>query len=140
VLLIAAMLSDAELDELLAAATELGLFVLLEAFDTGDLERIARIRLPDTVRVLVGVNSRDLRTLAVDRDRFRLLAGEIRSDVPAVAESGIENAGDIEAVARLGFSLALVGSALMREGRAEQTAAAFIAAGRAARENPVPCS
>jgi len=131
ILLIAAMLDDTELDELIAAATELGLFVLLEAFGTDDLERIARLTLPaGPPATLVGVNSRDLRTLAVDFERFARLAGQIRPDVPAVAESGIVDARAIEAVAAKGYRLALVGSALMRDGNPEQAVAGLIAAGR----------
>jgi indole-3-glycerol phosphate synthase len=131
VLLIAAMLSDAELDELLAAAVELGLFVLLEAFEAGDLERLAGLSLPTAgPQILVGVNSRNLRTLEVDFGRFAQLAGQIRSDVPAVAESGIGGARDVETVAGLGYRLALVGSALMRDGDPGRTVAEFLSAGR----------
>jgi len=141
VLLITAMLSDADLDELIASAYELKLFVLIEAFDSDDLVRIARLQL-DTgnSRTLVGVNSRNLKTLAVDFDRFRHLAGEIRDDVPAVAESGIENTGDIETVAGLGYGLALVGSALMRDSDAKRTVAEFVAAGRNALRERARCS
>jgi indole-3-glycerol phosphate synthase len=141
VLLIAAMLSDAALDELLAAAAEHQLFVLLEAFDTDDLERIARLRLPtDRIGVLVGVNSRNLKTLAVDFGRFARLAAQIRVDVPAVAESGIDNADDIETVAAAGYRLALVGSALMRDGDPRATVARFIAAGRSTSAGRATCS
>lgn len=141
VLLIAAMLSDADLDEMIAAASELQLFVLLEAFDSDDLARIARLNLKaGSPRMLVGVNSRNLKTLAVDFDRFRQLSGEIRDDVPAVAESGIKNAGDIETIARLGFGLALVGSSLMRDADVQQTVAGFVAAGRAALQERSTCS
>jgi indole-3-glycerol phosphate synthase len=141
VLLIAAMLSDAGLDELIAAASEQQLFVLLEAFDSYDLARIARLNLNSgDSRVLVGVNSRNLKTLAVDFDRFRKLAGQIRDDVPAVAESGIEDAGDIETIAQLGYRLALVGSALMRDADVQRTVAGFVAAGRGALRERATCS
>jgi indole-3-glycerol phosphate synthase len=49
-----------------------------------------------------------------------------------VAESGIANEQDIAAVAVSGYRLALVGSALMRDGDPANTAAAFVAAGRSA--------
>jgi indole-3-glycerol phosphate synthase len=141
VLLIAAMLTDAQLDELAATAAELGLFMLLEAFDTDDLERLARLALPaGDIQVLIGVNCRDLKTLAVDFDRFALLAGELRDDLPAVAESGIDNTGDIEAVAGLGYELALVGSALMRDGEPGRAVADFVAAGRRAIARSAACS
>jgi indole-3-glycerol phosphate synthase len=140
VLLIAAMLDDAVLGDMLAAAAEYGLFVLLEAFDADDLERIARLALPATIQTLVGINSRDLKTLAVDFARFGALAGMIRSDVPAVAESGIDNRDDIETVADLGYSLALVGSALMRNGDPRQAVAGFVGAGRARLHGSHACS
>lgn len=141
VLLIAAMLTDAALDELVSAAAEQGLFVLLEAFDPEDLERIARLTLPGSgPRMLVGVNSRNLRTLAVDFGRFAELAGQIRADVPGVAESGINEAAEIEAVAALGYRLALVGSALMRDGDPAQRVADFVATGRAAVRGRATCS
>lgn len=141
VLLIVAMLSDAELDELLAAANQQGLFVLLEAFDTDDLERLAGLKFSASgTQILIGVNSRNLKTLAVDFNRFARLADQIRDDLPAVAESGIENTGDIEMIAKLGFRLALVGSALMRDEDVENTAAGFIAAGRAALRERATCS
>jgi indole-3-glycerol phosphate synthase len=139
VLLIAAMLDDATLAELVACAAELRLFMLLEAFDRDDLERIARLTLPQDATILVGVNSRNLRTLDVDFDRFAELAASIRSDVPAVAESGIENADSIECVARLGYAVALVGSALMRGGAAEHAVSGLVTAGRMARER-MACS
>jgi indole-3-glycerol phosphate synthase len=141
VLLIAAMLSDADLDEMTAAAAGLGLFVLLEAFDSDDLARIARLNLRSAQsQTLVGVNSRNLKTLAVDFGRFERLAGEMPDDVPAVAESGIETAADIETIARLGFSMALVGSALMRDADVQRTVAAFVTAGRGAIRERATCS
>jgi indole-3-glycerol phosphate synthase len=140
VLLIAAMLGDAELEELLGASAEQELFVLLEAFDEADLERIAALDLDRRSQVLVGINSRDLKTLAVDVGRFARLAGRLRGDVPGVAESGIESSADIEAVAGLGFSLALVGSALMRDGNPQAKVAELIAAGRGALEGRAACS
>ena len=141
VLLIAAMLTDAALDELFATARELGLFVLLEAFDSDDLDRLGRLAPAESdSQVLIGINSRNLKTLNVDFNRFGRLAGQIREDVPAVAESGIENVSDIEAVAKLGFCLALVGSALMRDDDAENTVASFIAAGRRVTRGQAACS
>ncbi|MFU8820095.1 MAG: indole-3-glycerol phosphate synthase TrpC [Gammaproteobacteria bacterium] len=134
VLLIVAMLADAALAELLAAAREQGLFVLLEAFDEADLERAAPWlgAAPGAPPVLVGVNSRDLRTLAVDPGRLARLAPRLPPGVPAVAESGLHTAADAAAAAALGYRLALVGTALMRAANPEQLAAAMIAAGREA--------
>jgi indole-3-glycerol phosphate synthase len=131
VLVIVTMLTDTEIDELLAAASENGLFVLLEGFNTKDLERIARFPLADSKQpVLAGVNCRDLKTLAVDFSRFMSLAGSLPARLPAVAESGIADEGDIRDVAAAGYSLALVGSSLMTSDDPASRLAAFITAGR----------
>ena len=117
VLLIVTMLSDPVIEELLRCAAECSLFVLLEGFDERDLERMTRF---DTTThspaapVLCGVNCRDLRSLEVDFDRFRKLAACLPPGLAAVAESGISGPAEIARVAQLGYSAALVGSALMR--------------------------
>ena len=134
VLLIVAMLSDTALAELLATAREQGLFVLLEAFDEADLERATKF-FPLAARVapvLVGVNTRDLRTLAVDPKRLARLAPRLPPGVPAVAESGLHTPADAAAAAALGYRLALVGTALMRAADPAALAGAMLAAGRGA--------
>lgn len=134
VLLIIAMLPGDTLGELVAAAREQGLFVLLEAFDEADLARAADHRCADPggAPVLVGVNTRDLRTLAVDPGRLARLAPFLPAGMPAVAESGLHVAADAAAAAALGYRVALVGTALMRAAHPGPLAAAMIAAGREA--------
>lgn len=114
VLLIAAMLDDARLREMLALAHELGLFVLLEAFDASELRRSAEVlqQIPHGT-VLVGLNSRDLRTLQVDPDRFATLRNAFPTGYTRVAESGVKDSASAAEVAGLGYHCALVGSALM---------------------------
>ncbi len=147
VLLIAAILDDRELREMLRATHQLGLFALVEVFDTADLERAAvaiRAAGPAVVdgrcRTLLGVNCRDLRTLAVDFGRFAALAPgghhaatprDLPGDIPWVAESGVESPAQAARVAGLGYRLALVGTALMRAADPAQLAAGLLAAGRA---------
>ncbi len=116
VLVIVTMLSDSDVATLLETADECGLFVLLEAFDERDLERISTLEITarGTLPVLCGVNCRDLTSLEVDFDRFRKLATHLPAGLPAVAESGIGGRDDAAAVARLGYRAVLVGSALMR--------------------------
>ncbi len=119
VLLIVTMLSDAKLRSMLDCAREHGLFVLLEAFDERDLSRIvASMSAEDLDAVqksslLFGVNTRNLRTLGVDPDRLQNLAGLLPPG-RCVAESGLHTAEDAARVAGWGYSLALVGTALMR--------------------------
>ena len=137
VLIIVTMLSDAEVAELMSCAAQCGLFVLLEGFGEADLERIGRIGAPPehSAPLLCGVNCRDLRDLAVNRDRFRQLAPYLPPHLPAVAESGMEGADDVADVANLGYRAALVGSALMRAGDAAQALAAMTAAAAHALES-----
>ncbi|MFU8895111.1 MAG: indole-3-glycerol phosphate synthase TrpC [Gammaproteobacteria bacterium] len=134
VLLIVAMLSDGVLGELLAVARQQDLFVLLEAFDEADLERAANFigESASGAPVLVGVNTRDLRTLAVDPGRLARLAPWLPPGAPAVAESGLRGAADAAAAAALGYGVALVGTALMRAPDPVELATAMLAAGREA--------
>jgi indole-3-glycerol phosphate synthase len=133
VLLILAMLDDARAGEMIAAAREQGLFVLLEAFDEADLDRAgALLATTSPGEVLVGVNTRDLRTLEVDAGRLEALAPRMPEGAPAVAESGILTPGDAARAALLGYELALVGTALMRSADPAALASQLIEAGRAA--------
>jgi indole-3-glycerol phosphate synthase len=134
VLVIVTMLGDDEVMALVGEAHALGLFVLLEGFDRADLERIATLDLPRTgPPVLAGVNCRNLKDLQVDFANFEALAGHLPPGLPAVAESGIENAEQIGTVAELGFDAALIGSALMRAEDPEAHLGALIERGRARR-------
>jgi len=135
VLVILAMLDDGEVRALLDCAADCGLFVLLEAFDERDLARVQPLaELGPRVQLLVGVNSRDLRTLEVRFSRFEALRDCLPPSLPAVAESGVSSVRDIEQVARLGYRLALVGSALMQTSNPAGQVAALLNAGRACRE------
>jgi indole-3-glycerol phosphate synthase len=116
VLLILAALSDAEARELAAAAAEHGLDVLAEVHDPGELERALLLG----VR-LIGINNRNLKTLAVDLGTTERLAQEVPADRIIVAESGIRGADDLDRLAASGARCFLVGETLMRE--ADVTAA-----------------
>jgi indole-3-glycerol phosphate synthase len=134
VLLIVTMLDDATVRALVDRARALGLFVLLEAFDRADLERLAPFDAPADggPPVLAGVNCRDLRDLNVRFTRFAELAPHLPRHLPTVAESGIGTADDIRSVASAGYRLALIGSSLMRAQNPAAALAALIEAGRAA--------
>jgi len=144
VLLILRMLDEAALAALLESCIEMHLFALLEAFDEADLARAQRLieRYRHDVRLLVGVNSRDLETLRVRSERLAALAPRLPAGVPRVAESGIESSADAAQCVRAGYDLALVGGALMKSTAPEQTVRTLLAAGRAAvapREVPSAC-
>ena len=137
VLLIASMLDDDKLRTMLGATFELGMFVLLESFDRNDLERVATLLQEEDYagkakegRLLVGLNTRNLRTLAVDSDRLEKFAPMLPV-APCVAESGLQTVHDAGNVAALGYRLALVGTALMRSDDPEALVAAMRAAGEA---------
>jgi indole-3-glycerol phosphate synthase len=143
VLVIMAMLDDATASELVDCAQRCGMFVLLEAFDRADLERLAPYDRPQQAgqQILAGVNCRDLRDLQVRFGRFAELAPFLPRHLPAVAESGITGAADIEAVAAANYRLALIGSALMRSADPARTLGEWLAAGRAATLGSLkPCS
>jgi indole-3-glycerol phosphate synthase len=121
ILLIAAMLDDGELTSMLDCAFEHDLFVLLESFDEIDLERtvhvLRRVKYREQAarkKFLVGVNTRNLRTLSVDPVRLLNFGPKLPQDVVCVAESGQHTAGDAANVADWGYDMALVGTALMR--------------------------
>jgi indole-3-glycerol phosphate synthase len=138
ILVIVTMLDDAAVRTLIASARACGLFVLLEAFDARDLERIAEDYDDDAgladPPILAGVNCRDLRDLNVRFARFAELAPLLPKRLPCVAESGIATAADVATVSKLGYRLALVGSSLMRAADPRAALAELVAAGRAARE------
>ena len=136
VLAILRMLSEPELEALVQQARALELFVLLEAFDERDLERLHGVlaRLGGT-GLLAGVNSRDLVTLQVVPARLEQLAPHLPTGIPRVAESGVATAADARRMAEAGYDLALVGSALMNGDDPAPLASAMLSAARAARAN-----
>ncbi|HET7676545.1 MAG TPA: tryptophan synthase subunit beta [Candidatus Limnocylindrales bacterium] len=137
VLLLAALHPAKRLTSLVAAARELGLEPLVEAHDARELERT----LASGAR-LVGINNRDLRTLAVDPERAVRLRPDVPDDRLVVAESGAREPPTLRAWRAVGFDAALVGEALMAAGddpaAVRARTAAFVEAGRppSAAEDP----
>ncbi len=136
ILIIVRMLQRKELDALIVAAQRLDLFVLIEAFDAADIE-VARELLAQhgggRSKLLLGINSRDLITLKVVPGRLEELVEKLPAGVPRVAESGVASVEDAARLARAGYDLALIGSALMTTEDPAKLLAAMIAAGRGAR-------
>jgi indole-3-glycerol phosphate synthase len=108
VLLIAGALAPDELARLLARAHELGLDALVEVHNGEELKAAL-----DAGAAIVGVNNRNLRTLAVDLDVSEELIARIPKGVTAVSESGIKTPEDIARFRRLGYHAFLIGERFM---------------------------
>jgi indole-3-glycerol phosphate synthase len=110
VLLIMAALDDGQAGELHTAAMSWGMDVLVEVHDEAELARA--LSLPTR---LIGINNRNLKTLAVDLTIAERLAPLVGSDRLLVAESGLSSPADLARMARAGASIFLIGESLMRE-------------------------
>jgi len=109
VLLIAAMLVPDQLKGFAELARGLGLVPLVEVHDEEDLNKILDLDLP-----IIGVNNRNLKTLAVDLDTtFRLLE-IIPPGRVVISESGIKSRQDVQRLQQAGVKAILVGEVLMR--------------------------
>lgn len=108
-LLIASVLRDLELKQLLRLARELKLDALVEVHTKEELDRALHAG-----SRLIGINNRDLQTLRVDRSVSEDLIRFIPKGIVAVIESGIETRREITRYQSLGASCFLIGTALMR--------------------------
>ena len=109
ILLIAACLSDAQMDELEAVARHLGMAVLVEVHDGAELARALRLKTP-----LLGINNRNLRTFEVSLETTLDLQAQVTADKLLITESGILNANDVARMRAAGVHAFLVGEAFMR--------------------------
>ena len=108
VLLIVAALAKSQLRDFYDLATEMGMAALIEVHTADELERAMEI----TPRI-IGVNSRNLKTLEVNRVAFSELIPQIPNEVIRVAESGISQRSDVEFAQSHGADAILVGEALV---------------------------
>jgi indole-3-glycerol phosphate synthase len=115
ILLIVAILDDAELRSLREMAAEFGMAALVEAHSAQELERAVH----SDARI-IGINNRDLNTFRVSLDTSVALARDIPDGVIKVSESGIFNADDIHRLMEAGFDAFLVGEHLVKSGDAAQ--------------------
>jgi indole-3-glycerol phosphate synthase len=110
VLLIMACLDDALAADLAKLAHKWDMDVLVEVHNAGELDRALRIESD-----LVGVNNRNLKTLAVDLATTEELAPKVPKDRVLVAESGLGSPADLARMARVGASAFLIGESFMRK-------------------------
>ena len=109
VLLIARVLSDAELASLSEAARAVGLAVVVEVHDAAEIGRAAAAT-PD----VIGVNARDLTNFATSLDTIEALGPALPAGPVRLAESGIRESGDVRRLRAAGYEAFLVGEALLR--------------------------
>jgi indole-3-glycerol phosphate synthase len=107
-LLIAAILSQGQLNELVSLSRSLGLRCLVEVHNADEVEKAVLSQAE-----IVGINNRDLNTFAVDINTTRRLRPLIPKEKIVVSESGIKSRKDIEKLRKWGADAVLVGEALV---------------------------
>ena len=110
ILLIVAALAQADLVRLQGRAWDLGLGALVEVHNEEELSRAV-----DAGARLVGVNNRNLRTLAVDVDASYRLAGKLPREVIGVSESGLRSRSDVDRLTAAGYRAFLIGERFMTD-------------------------
>ena len=116
ILLIVAALSNVQLRDLYQLSTELGMDVLVEVHDEEEAQRAI-----DLKAEIIGVNSRNLKTLEVSDLNFERIFPHLPKNVIKVAESGIATRAQVEFVESLGADAILVGESLVKSGDPEQS-------------------
>ncbi|MEK9724290.1 MAG: indole-3-glycerol phosphate synthase TrpC, partial [Rhodospirillaceae bacterium] len=122
ILLIMAALEDGQAAELAAAAADWGMDVLAEVHDATELDRA--LKLPTG---LIGVNNRNLKTLAVDIAMTEALAPRVPAGRVLISESGLYTPADLARMAAVGARCFLVGESLMRQDDVEAATRALMA-------------
>ena len=108
ILLIVAALNDTELRQLATAARDLGLAALVEVHNLEECDRALAAG-----AAIIGVNNRNLRTLQVDLEASRVIAGRIPAGVIGISESGLKTRDDLQAMTALGYQAFLMGERFM---------------------------
>lgn len=115
ILLIAAILTTAQMKQYLALAKDLGLDALVEVHDREELDRALEL---DTQ--LIGINNRNLHTFVTDLGTTETLIKAMPSGKTIVSESGISSVEDMAYVQQVGAHAVLIGEHFMRQPVVEQ--------------------
>jgi indole-3-glycerol phosphate synthase len=116
ILLIVAALSQTQLRDFYQFSKELGMDVLVEVHDENEAQRAI-----DLKAEIIGVNSRNLKTLEVSEKAFEIILPALPAQILKVAESGISNRQQVALVEQLGAKAVLVGESLVRAGNPVHT-------------------
>lgn len=114
ILLIMAALDDSRAQAFYDRAVALKMDVLIEVHDADELHRALRLKI-DPAHAMIGVNNRNLKSLAVDKRTGLDLAPDIPSGFFSVAESGLETRNDLDLFRAAGYRAFLIGESLMRQ-------------------------
>ncbi len=123
-LIIMAIVSDAQLDELLAAGKEFGLDALVECYDQSDFDRVPLDRVD-----ILGVNNRDLKNFEVDVHRGNSILKQAPTGTILVSESGISSGSDMALLHRENIDAVLIGEYFMRQTNPGKAVTSLIEAG-----------
>lgn len=121
ILLIMAILSDGQAQELESLAMDYGLDVLVEVHDEYEMARALMLNTP-----LLGINNRNLKTLKTDLATTESLADLVPQDRIIVAESGLATPADLQRMAQVGAKCFLIGESLMRQNDVEAATRALL--------------
>ena len=110
ILIIMASVSDAQAEELEAAATQWGMDALIEVHNAEELERASKLK-----SRMIGINNRNLNTFETSLDVTRQLSKKVPADRMIVCESGLFTPKDLSDMAMYGARSFLIGESLMRQ-------------------------
>ncbi|MFA5168187.1 MAG: indole-3-glycerol phosphate synthase TrpC [Candidatus Omnitrophota bacterium] len=108
-LLIASILSEEELKDLIGLGKELQMDVLVEIHSDAELKKAV-----EAGATIIGINNRDLKTLKVDPERARQLIPHVPKGIAVVVESGLSTHDELMMYKSLGAHAFLIGSTLMK--------------------------
>ncbi|MEH1820636.1 MAG: indole-3-glycerol phosphate synthase TrpC [Nostoc sp.] len=129
VLLIAAILSDRELQDFLQVIHDLGMNALVEVHTLAELDRVLKL---DNLS-LVGINNRNLADFTLDLGTTQQLLAERQQqlqslDITVVSESGLYTPADLSLVAEAGARAVLIGESLVKQSDVEQAVREILSA------------
>ena len=132
-LLIVAALEDAQLADLHALISELGMAALVEVHNEGEVERALKVGAK-----LIGINNRDLKTFHEDLETSARLVPHLPKDVTIVAESAIRSRADVQRMSEIGVDAVLVGEGLVKADNIAGQVQAFSSQARQKTQGSLP--